>query len=125
MRIDFTFNKTKPTYLKVKKSNHLDKSKKRREFIEIPGRTGDLIIEDGSFENLNITLECYIESPADKTIKEISDELDSWLNEPIGYQDLIFNDGSSYKAVCISGIAFESNFREIQDINLIFSAYKG
>lgn len=124
MRIDFTFNKTKPAYLKVKKSNHLDKSKKRREFIEVPGRTGDLIIEDGSFENLNITLECYIDIPDDKSVKEISDELDNWLNDPVGYQSLIFNDGCSYKAVCISEISFESNFKKTQDINLMFSAYK-
>lgn len=124
MKIDFTFNGTKPSYLKVKKSNHLDKSKKRREFIEVPGRTGDLIIEDGSCENLKITLECYIDILDDKSVKEISDEFDDWLNKPIGYQKLIFNDGCVYRAVCISEISFESNFKKIQDINLMFSAYK-
>ena len=124
MKIDFTFNETKPSYLKVKKSNHLDKSKKRREFIEVPGRTGDLIIEGGSFENLKITLECYIDVPDSKSIKEVSDELADWLTAPIGYQNLVFNDGCVYRAVCISEISFESNFKKIQDINLMFSAYK-
>lgn len=124
MIIDFTFDGRKIPYLKLKKSNHLNGVKKSREFIKVPGRTGDLVIEDGSFENREITLECYIDVPENKSITDVSEELDGWLNSPIGYRELAFSDGCSFKAVNVAEIEFESCVDKVQEITLQFSAYK-
>ena len=44
--------------LKIKESNHLLRPRKKIELIDIPGRTGALIIDEGARENFNaITLE--------------------------------------------------------------------
>ena len=49
----FTFNgvNSQQYGLKVKQSNHLTRPAKKIESIEIPGRTGNLIIDDGSKKN--------------------------------------------------------------------------
>ena len=46
----FTFNGTSSERygLKVKNSNHLSRPAKKIESISVPGRTGNLIIDDGS-----------------------------------------------------------------------------
>ena len=57
----FTINsKTNKDFnFKVKSSNHLLRPRKRLEFISIPGRTGDLILEDNSRENFNLIIEVF------------------------------------------------------------------
>ena len=54
----FTFNGTSSERygLKVKNSNHLSRPAKKIESISVPGRTGNLIIDDGSKENLVILI---------------------------------------------------------------------
>ena len=66
-------NKTNKDFnFKVKSSNHLTKSSKKLEFISIPGRTGDLIIDDNSRENFNLIIEGYIDG-RDSNLKNLSD----------------------------------------------------
>ena len=59
----FTFNNiSSETFgLKVKSTNHLSLPAKKIESIEIPGRTGNLIIDDGSRRNLSIEVVCYLD----------------------------------------------------------------
>ena len=73
--------------------------KKRLEFIQVPGRTGDLIIDDGSRENFTVIFQCHVEVDSeDKT--SLLTELDEWLNGPTGYQELlIFIDGQPRKSL--------------------------
>lgn len=124
MAITFSFNNSSRNYLRVKKSNHTDIAKKKIEFIEVPGRTGDLIIDDGSRENLTLNIDCYVDARDGTSFKKIADDLDRWLNAPRGYKDLIFSDGTRLKAVFVGQISFESLLRNFKEIRLVFSAYR-
>ena len=117
-------NKTNKDFnFKVKSSNHLLKPKKRLEFISIPGRTGDLILDDNSRENFNLVIEGYIDGRK-TNLKILTEQLDSWLNSTTGYQSIAFDDGTVLKAVLISEIDPIEIVKNFGELTLEFSAYK-
>ena len=125
MALTFTFNCKSLNFLRVKTSNHLDRAKKNIELVTIPGRTGCLILDDGTCENLTLNIECYVDGiNSGKSFKEMADELEAWLLTPVGYQDLIFSDGTRLKAVFVGDISLNPLIRNFKQITLQFSAYK-
>ena len=117
-------NKTNKDFnFKVKSSNHLLRPKKRLEFISIPGRTGDLILDDNSRENFNLVIDGYIDGRKD-SLKTLTEQLDLWLNSTVGYQNITFDDGTVLKAVLISEIDINEVVKNFGELTLEFSAYK-
>ena len=117
-------NKTNKDFnFKVKSSNHLTKPKKKLEFISIPGRTGDLIIDEGARENFTLIIEGYIDA-RETNLKTLCDSLDNWLNSITGYQTITFDDGTVLKAVLISEINPIEVVKNFGELSLEFSAYK-
>ena len=121
----FTINsKTNKDFnFKVKSSNHLLRPRKRLEFISIPGRTGDLILDDNSRENFNLVIEGYIDGRK-SNLKTLTEQLDLWLNSSKGYQSITFDDGTVLKAVLISEIDINEVVKNFGELTLEFSAYK-
>ena len=117
-------NKTNKDFnFKVKSSNHLTKPRKKLEFISIPGRTGDLIIDEGARENFNLVIEGYTDA-RETNLKALCDNLDNWLNSATGYQNITFDDGTVLKAVLISEIDVNEVVKNFGELTLEFSAYK-
>ena len=121
----FTINsKTNKDFnFKVKSSNHLLRPRKRLEFISIPGRTGDLILDDNSRENFNLVIEGYIDGRK-SNLKALTERLDLWLNSSKGYQSITFDDGTVLKAVLISEIDINEVVKNFGELTLEFSAYR-
>ena len=117
-------NKTNKDFnFKVKSSNHLTKPRKKLEFISIPGRTGDLIIDEGARENFNLIIEGYIDA-RETNLKTLCNSLDNWLNSTTGYQNITFDDGTVLKAVLISEIDPVEVVKNFGELTLEFSAYR-
>ena len=117
-------NKTNKDFnFKVKSSNHLLRPRKRLEFISIPGRTGDLILDDNSRENFNLVIEGYIDG-RNSSLRELCDNLDNWLNSTTGYQIIAFDDGTVLKAVLISEIDINEVVKNFGELTLEFNAYR-
>ena len=121
----FTINNkiNKEFNFKVKSSNHLTKPKKKLELISIPGRTGDLIIDEGARENFTLIIEGYIDA-RETNLKALCNSLDTWLNSTTGYQTIAFDDGTVLKAVLISEIDPVEVVKNFGELTLEFSAYK-
>lgn len=123
--LSFTFNgvSSENFNILIEEHNGYTKGKKRVEFIQIPGRTGDLILYDNSRENIELVLKCNI-------IVELTDkvnllnQLDNWLNDGEGYKDLIFSNGLSFKAVFIGELSLPTTENFYTDFELKFSAYQ-
>lgn len=116
-------NKTNKDFnFKVKASNHLTKSKKKLEFIDIPGRTGQLIIDEGARENFNLLIEGFIDARI-SNLKTVCDNLDIWLNGTKGYQTMTFDDGTVLKVVFIGQINPVDIKKNFGELTLEFSAY--
>ena len=123
--MEFTFNNksSRDFNIKIKKTNHLSIPRRKLEFIEVQGRTDNLIIDEGSREMLDIEIEAYIDCREDNT-HSYALRLDEWLNSSNGYQDLIFDDGTILKAIFVGQIDFNEIVKNFNEILLQFKAYR-
>ena len=104
MAKSFTFNGTtsESKNLICTDINHLSFANKSYESIKIPGRTGNLIIDDGSYENKTIDITAYLDlqDKTDAEKKTAINGLKTWLIKPVGYKTLKFDDTIEYQAIC-------------------------
>ena len=123
--MEFTFNNksSRDFNIKIKKSNHLSIPRKKLEFVEVQGRTDNLVIDEGSREMLDIEIEAYIDC-RDLDTKSYALRLDNWLNSTNGYTDLIFDDNTTLKAIFVGQIDFNSITKNFEEILLQFKAYR-
>ena len=123
--MEFTFNgiSSRNFNIKVKNSNHLSIPNRKLEFVEVQGRTDNLIIDEGCREMLDIELEVYIDCRNADTIT-YANKLDEWLNEPVGYQNLLFDDGTKLKAIFVGQLDFNSIVTNFNEVLLQFKAYR-
>jgi phage-related protein len=123
--MEFTFNNksSRDFNIKIKKSNHLSIPRRKLEFVEIQGRTDNLIINEGSREMLDIEIEAYIDCRNENTYSYAL-RLDEWLNGVNGYLNLIFDDGTKLKAIFVGQIDFNSITKNFEEILLQFKAYR-
>ena len=121
----FTFNNanSRDFNIKIKKSNHLSIPRKKLEFIEVQGRTDNLIVDEGCREMLDIEIEAYIDC-RDLDTKTYALRLDNWLNGTSGYTDLIFDDETTLKAIFVGQIDFNQIVKNFDEILLQFKAYR-
>ena len=123
--MEFTFNNksSRDFNIKIKKSNHLSIPKRKREFIEVQGRTDNLIVDEGCRDMLDLQIEAYIDCRNEDTYSYAL-RLDSWLNGISGYSNLIFDDGVELKAIFVGQIDFNSITKNFEEILLQFKAYR-
>lgn len=98
--------------------------KRRLEFVQVPGRTGDLIIDDGSRENFIVTFQCHVEVESDSKHLLLK-QLDEWLNGSTGYKTLsIFINGEHCKdlnAIFVGEITLPNTDYFYSDFELEFN----
>ena len=72
--------------LKIKKDgiNNLSSPQRSYEAIQVKGRNGDLIIDNGNFENFTLEIECYLDS-RESGLNAVSKELIKWLISDLKY----------------------------------------
>ena len=123
--MEFTFNNksSRDFNIKIKKSNHLSIPRRKFEFIEVQGRTDNLIVDEGSREMLDIEIEAYIDCRNEDTYSYAL-RLDEWLNGVNGYSNLTFNDGIKLKSIFVGQIDFNSITKNFEEILLQFKAYR-
>ena len=123
--MEFTFNnkRSRDFNIKIKKSNHLSIPGRKLEFIEVQGRTDNLIVDEGSREMLDIEIEAFIDCRSLNT-KTYALRLDEWLNGTNGYSNLTFNDGTKLKAIFVGQIDFNEVVKNFNEILLQFKAYR-
>ena len=123
--MEFIFNNksSRDFNIKIKKSNHLSIPRRKLEFIEVQGRTDNLVVDEDSREMLDIEIEAYIDCRNEDTYSYAL-RLDSWLNGVNNYSNLIFDDGAELKAIFVGQIDFNSITKNFEEILLQFKAYR-
>ena len=125
MAKNFTFNGTSSTSknLKCKDISHLSFAVKSYESIKIPGRTGNLIIDNGSYENKAVEIVAYLDlrGKTNSQKKTSINDIKTWLIGPTGYKTLIFDDTIEYKAIC-KGVEISEVFNDYLEISIEFEA---
>ena len=109
--------------LKYKDISHLSLAEKNYENIKIPGRTGNLIIDNGSYENKAVEIVAYLDlrGKTNSQKKTSINDIKTWLIGPTGYKTLIFDDTIEYKAIC-KGVEISEVFNDYLEISIEFEA---
>lgn len=100
--------------------------KKQYESIEVPGRTGNLLIDTGATLNKDITIECCLDCTPldDEQINVKMKAISNWLINAIGYQDLVFSDGGRFKAIAKDIVVDHRRKDNIFIFNIVFECYE-
>jgi predicted phage tail component-like protein len=93
--------------------------KRRVSAIDIPGRDSSLRYDEGTYEDITITIECAI--TGDNILEKI-DEIKAWLYGA-GENDLIFSfqNDKKYKAQIVNSIDFKQIMNYISEFLIIFN----
>ena len=123
MAKNFTFNGTTSTShnLKCRDISHLSFATKSYESIKIPGRTGNLIIDDGSYENKEVEIEALLDlrNKTNAEKKTAITNLKTWLIGPTGYKTLLFDDTIQYQAIC-KAVDIKEGFNDFLEVSIAF-----
>jgi len=98
--ISFTYNNinSRDIGLLVVDSDHTRGFNKDLEFVKVPGKTGDLIIDNKTYSNKSITTNCKIKYKY--PVSELIKTLENWLQSDSNYKKLEYSDGIIVEAVC-------------------------
>ena len=140
----FTFNNIScKTYgLKCKEISHLSFAAKSYESIKVPGRTGNLLIDDGSYQNKEVFVEAYLDMrqiPIERPIidYDLTDTnnpipiygenredriaaIKQWLIGHVGYKELTFDDKFTYQAIVKDTVQLEEVFTDFYSVAITF-----
>lgn len=117
-------NKTSLDYgLYVKDKDTFKSPRRDVEYISVPGRNGDLILDNGRYENVEITYDlAFVNDPTDDFDDAVKD-IKEWLYAPQGYFKLSDSYDSSYYrwASLSSNVDLKQQLNDFGDLSITFN----
>ena len=106
----------------ITENDNLNSFENDFELIEIPGRSGDLVIDNKRKKNKEINIEAYADIEGLGDAKTVSKNIKQWLQGEVKYKDLTFsNDLTEYKAIVKGPIEIVEEIEGLLNINFKFS----
>lgn len=106
----------------ITENDNLNSFENDFELIEIPGRSGDLLINNNRKKNKEINIEAYVDLDGLGDAKTVSKNIKQWLQGEVKYKDLTFsNDLTEYKAIVKGPIEIVEEVEGLLNINFKFS----
>lgn len=92
-------------------------------FESVPGRNGDLVLDNGRYENVKVMYECAIYTSVRGELQYILDHIKNWLYAPSVYSELTDNYSTDVyrKAVFIEGLDVSDELNHIAKFTVTFS----
>lgn len=92
------------------------------ELVEIPGRTGNLIIDNQRKKNKEINIEAYADIEEFGEASLVSKAIRNWLQGEVKYKPLIFsNDYIKYEAIVLGNVEIVEEVESLLNIKFKFS----
>lgn len=122
----FTYNgiSSREFGLKIKKNgiNNLSSPQRSYEAIQVKGRNGDLLIDNGNYENFTLEIECYLDA-RNSDLSLIATELKKWLIGDLRYKRLILSNDTDfyYEAICSNKLDITEMIKNFGECLIIFN----
>ena len=120
----FTFGGTSSASFNfiIVKNDNLNSFENDFELIEIPGRSGDLVIDNKRKKNKEINIEAYADIEELGDAHTVAKNIKQWLQGEVKYKTLTFsNDLIEYKAIVKGPIEIVEEVEGLLNINFKFS----
>ena len=106
----------------ITENDHLNGFENDFELIEIPGRSGDLVIDNKRKKNKEINIEAYADIEELGDAHTVAKNIKQWLQGEVKYKTLTFsNDLTEYKAIVKGPIEILEEVEGLLNINFKFS----
>ena len=107
----------------ITENDHLNSFENDFELIEIPGRSGDLLINNNRKKNKEINIEAYVDlDEFQGTKEEIILNIRKWLQGEVKYNKLMFSDTSIlYEAIILGNVEIVEEMEGLLNIKFKFS----
>ena len=106
----------------IVKNDNLNSFENDFDLIEIPGRSGDLVIDNKRKKNKEINIEAYADIEELGDAHTVAKNIKQWLQGEVKYKTLTFsNDLIEYKAIVKGPIEIVEEVEGLLNINFKFS----
>ena len=106
----------------ITENDHLNSFENDFELIEIPGRSGDLVIDNKRKKNKEINIEAYADIEGLGDAHTVAKNIKQWLQGEVKYKALSFsNDLTEYEAIVKGPIEIVEEVEGLLNINFKFS----
>ena len=65
--------------------------------MQIPGRDGDLIMDNGRFESVIRSVPCRLEAPTGTDVEELISQINNWLIDDAGFQTFTWDNDPDFR----------------------------
>ena len=113
--------------LKIKEINNLSSPSRALDIHEVLGRNGELIIDNGNYNNFHLQIECFLDGRPQRNDKELSlaelaDELKSWLQTSFEYSPIqIEGQDFYYEGYCDNSLDIKELFTNFGEVLITFN----
>ena len=106
----------------ITENDNLNSFENDFELIEIPGRSGDLVIDNKRKKNKEINIEAYADIEELGDAHTVAKNIKQWLQGEVKYKTLTFsNDLTEYEAIVKGPIEIVEEVEGLLNINFKFS----
>ena len=106
----------------ITENDNLNSFENDFELIEIPGRSGDLVIDNKRKKNKEINIEAYIDLEGLEDAQTVVKNIKQWLQGEVTYKTLTFsNDLIEYEAIVKGPIEIVEEMEGLLNISFKFS----
>lgn len=106
----------------ITENDNLNSFENDFELIEIPGRSGDLLINNNRKKNKEINIEAYVDIEDLGDAETVAKNIKQWLQGEVTYKTLTFsNDLIEYEAIVKGAIEIVEEMEGLLNISFKFS----
>ena len=106
----------------ITENDNLNSFENDFELIEIPGRNGDLVIDNKRKKNKEINIEAYVDIEDLGDAETVAKNIKQWLQGEVKYKTLTFsNDSTEYEAIVKGAIEIVEEMEGLLNISFKFS----
>ena len=120
----FTFGGTSSASFNfiIMKNDNLSGFENDFELKTVPGRTGDLIINNNRKKNKEINIDAYVDLEGLGDAKTVARNINNWLTGDVEYKPLTFSDDLiEYEAIVVGGISIVEVIEGMLEISFKFN----
>ena len=110
--------------IRIERHNNFSTTQRVVERVKVQGRTGEIIIDDNSYENIIFEYEFILDCKGSDLASK-SEQISKWLHNDYTYKTLTFsNSNKVYNAVVINKIDISRMFKTFGKALVTFEAYE-
>ena len=120
----FTFGGTSSASFNfiIMKNDNLSGFENDLELKSVPGRTGDLVINNNRKKNKDININAYVDLEGLGDAKTVARDINNWLTGEVKYKPLTFSDDlTNYEAIVVGKVSIEEVIEGLLEISFKFN----